>query len=422
MRKHVLLAGVLLLSAISFGQKKEIKKAEKEIKSGNFTEAMMLLKQAEGMLAGADSDITSQFYIVKARGLMLGSVTDSADLKMASELLKKAKEVDTGNDNTSAIEEETDSLKGILENNAGLDYKAMRYKQAAEKFYIAYTVNQLDTLFLFNAALASKNANDFENASMYFQKLADLEYTGIQKQFVATEKATGKEESFVTQSQRDLMVKAGTHVNPKEKISESKRELVLLSLAQINIVNGDNEKAIEIIDQVRKDNTKDINLIQVEADMVYKLGNMERYNELMKELIALDPSNPDLYNNLGVANAKLGLKEKAIEYYKKAIELKPDNTGAHINIAVLILGEEGKLNEEMNSLGTSKADYASYDVLKEQKNGLYREAMPHLESALNSGSDNLEVVRTLMGIYSQLGLDDKFKEMKARLQQIEGGQ
>jgi tetratricopeptide (TPR) repeat protein len=422
MKKQVILAGLLFLTAITFGQKKEIKKAEKEIKSGNFTEAMTLLDQAEGMLDGADADLKSQFYIVKARGLMESSGTDSAKLQMAADLLAKAREVDSGNSNSSAINDESLVLKGVLENNAGLDYKDKRYKQAAEKFYLAYSISPKDTLFLFNAALSSKFGEDLDNSSIYFQSLADLGYTGKQKQYVATDKATGVEEAYVTKSQRDLMVKLGTHIKPEEKISESKRELVLLSLAQIYLDKGDSEKALGIIAELRKENPKDVNLIQVEADMVYKQGNMERYNDLMKELIAVDPNNPDLYNNLGVANAKLGLKDKAIEYYNKAIELNPDNSGAQINIAVLILAEEGALNEEMNALGTSKADYAKYDELKEQKNNIYRQAMPYLESALKTRTDNIDIVRTLMGIYSQLGMDDKFKAMKLRLQEMEGGQ
>lgn len=422
MKKQVLLAGILLLSVIAFGQKKEIKKAEKAIKSENFTEAMSLLDQAEGMLGSADSEIKSQFYVVKARGLMLSSGTDSSKLQMASDLLKKAKEVDTGNSNSAAIDDESIALKGIIENNAGLDYKAKRYAQAAEKFYLAYTISPKDTLFLFNAALSSKFGEDIDNSAIYFQKLADLGYTGKQKQYVATDKATGVEESYVTKIQRDLMVKAGTHIKPEEKMSESKRELVLLSLAQIYLDKGENEEALKVITDLRTNSPNDVNLIQVEADMVYKQGNMERYNELMKELIAQDPTNPDLYNNLGVASAKLGLTEKAIEYYNKAIELNPNNSGAQINIAVLILEGEGALNEQMNALGTSRADYAKYDELKEEKNQLYRKAMPYLESALKTRTDNIDIVRTLIGIYSQLGEDDKFKAMKLRLQEMEGGQ
>ena len=218
------------------------------------------------------------------------------------------------------------------------------------------------------------------------------------------------------------MVKAGTHVKPMEKMSESKRETVLLSLAQIYMANEKSEEALEVINQVRMANPKDLILIQVEADLVYKQGNIVRYNELMQEMIALDPLNSDLYNNLGVANAKLGLKDEAIKYYNKAIELKPENPGALINIAVLILDGEKEYNEAMNALGTSKADYDRYDELKAEKITLYRSALPYLESALQYRSDDVDIVRTLKGIYSQLGEDAKVKEMKTLLTTLEEGQ
>lgn len=422
MKKHILLAGVLLLSAISFGQKKEIKKAEKQIKAGEYAEAMTSLNTAEGMLGSADDDLKAQFYLAKSSALTQSAGSDNSKLVMASEALAMAKEVAGSGKMASKVQEGYDALKSNLEVSAGKDYTAKRYEMASEKFHTAFLVSPSDTLFLFNAALASKIGEDYDNAGKHFQKLADIGYTGIQKQFIATDKLTGKEESYVTQVQRDLLVKAGTHVKPEEKMAESKRELILLSLAQISMDKGDDAKAIELINEVRKNNPTDKNLIQVEADMVYKQGNMERYNELMQELIALDPENPDLYNNLGVASAKLGLKDKAIGYYKKAIELNPDNPGAKINIAVLILAGEAELNEKMNALGTSNADYAKYDDFKAQKNDLYREAVPYLESALESRADNIEIVRTLKGIYSQLGDDEKFKIMKDRLQAMEGGQ
>jgi len=149
---------------------------------------------------------------------------------------------------------------------------------------------------------------------------------------------------------------------------------------------------------------------------------MAKYNSLMSEVVASDPNNPELYYNLGVGSAELGEKEKAMGYYKKVIELDPEYAPAHINTAVLILSKESELNEQMNALGTSKADYKKYDELKEVKTELYRSALPYLEKAVSLRPDNVEIVRTLMGIYSQLGQDDKFKAMKARLAEMEGGQ
>jgi tetratricopeptide (TPR) repeat protein len=422
MKKRLVLAGVLLLSAVSFGQKKEIKKADKAVDSGKITEAMSYLSEAEALMGSADNALKSQFYLVKGKALMASAGTDVEKMKLASEAFKMSKEVDTEGENTNAINKETQALKSSLESGAAEDYNAKKYKIAASKFYTAYTISPVDTLFLFNAALASKIGEDFDNGEVYFKELVDLGYTGKQKQFVAIDKETGKEEAFVSKSSRDLMIKAGTHVKPMEKMSESKRELVLLSLAQIYMSQEKNDEALEIINQVRKDNPKDITLIQVEADMVYSQGNIERYNELMQEMIALDPSNPDLYNNLGVANAKLGLNDEAIKYYNKAIELKPENPGALINIAVLILSGENAYNEEMNALGTSRADYARYDELKEEKNELYRSALPYLESALKYRADNADILRTLKGIYGQLGDDAKVKEMNTRLEALEGGQ
>ena len=56
MRKQLLLAGLFCVSAIAFGQKKEIKKAEKALDAGNATEAVSYINEADSMIAGADND------------------------------------------------------------------------------------------------------------------------------------------------------------------------------------------------------------------------------------------------------------------------------------------------------------------------------------------------------------------------------
>jgi len=147
---------------------------------------------------------------------------------------------------------------------------------------------------------------------------------------------------------------------------------------------------------------------------------MQKYNNIMAEVIKTDPNNPELYYNLGVSSASIGQLDKAREYYLKALELKPDYSYAQINMAALILQNEGKLVEEMNGLGTSRADNLKYDELKEQRKKMYQEALPYLEAAVKSSPDNLEVFRTLMNLYSQLGMDDKYKAAKAKLAEMEG--
>ena len=76
----------------------------------------------------------------------------------------------------------------------------------------------------------------------------------------------------------------------------------------------------------------------------------------MAEAIQKDPNNPILYYNLGVVSGELGEKEVAESYYKKSIELDPNNENSYLNLVALILDGEQEIVNEMNNLGTSRAD------------------------------------------------------------------
>jgi tetratricopeptide (TPR) repeat protein len=160
-------------------------------------------------------------------------------------------------------------------------------------------------------------------------------------------------------------------------------------------------------------------LLMTEADVQYKMGNIERFKELMNEAAEKEPNNPQTQFNLGVVSAKAGDTEAAKQYYMKALEIDPDFADANINMASLIIAQEGAIVDEMNNLGTSAADNRRYDELKAQREQVYREAAPYFEKA-NAAKENVEIVRTLMNIYSILGDTEKFKAKKARLEELGG--
>ncbi|MDX1462525.1 MAG: tetratricopeptide repeat protein, partial [Marinirhabdus sp.] len=214
----------------------------------------------------------------------------------------------------------------------------------------------------------------------------------------------------------------GKYTNPDERMATSVKGDILRGVAIIYTSKGQNDKAMKVMKEARAENPDDVSLMRAEADMVYQMGDMEAYSKLMEKIIASDPENPELYYNLGVGSAKNGQTEKAIEYYKKALKYDPNYAAAMINISATMLGQETAIVEEMNGLGMSKADNARYDVLKEKRKQLYMDVIPYLESAMKLRKDNVELVRTLMNIYDQVGMDAKSKEMKAKLAQMEGGQ
>ena len=421
MKKQLLVAGLIMISAVTFGQKKEIKKAEKALRSNSIQEAIASLSEAEALLSGADDELKAQFYVIKGEAYLADAGTHGYDkMKISGESFRKATEIGIGK-YADRAKIGMQNLRVALVNSAVEDQKRKNFGLAAEKLHASYLA-QKDTLDLYSAAESSVLAKDYDSALKYYEKLLDLGYTGIRKEWIATDLETGKVVTFADENTRTTNMLSGRYTNPDDRMAESVRGDILRSVAIIYTSKGENDKAMAIMKEARAQNPDDISLIRAEADMVYKIGDMPRYKELMSQVIASDPNNPELYYNLGVGSAKNGETEEAEKYYKKALELDPTYSAAQINIAALLLSAEGAIVEEMNGLGTSKVDDARYDVLREKRKNLYSSAAPYLEAALKNKADNVEVVRTLMNIYSQLGEDEKFKAMKAKLQEMEGGQ
>lgn len=69
---------------------------------------------------------------------------------------------------------------------------------------------------------------------------------------------------------------------------------------------GENEKVLFIMKKVCEVNLDDINLMCFEVDFVYKMGDMEKYNSIMVEVIKIDLNNLELYYNFGVSFVFIG--------------------------------------------------------------------------------------------------------------------
>lgn len=422
MKKQILIAGLMVASVTAFAQKKEIKKADKAMKTGNVTEALTYLNQAEALIGSADETQKVQIYVMKAEALLTNSATASYDnIKMAAESMKKAKALGPKGAMVERMESLQRELRVGLVNSAISDQNAKNFKSASEKLYMSYMNSPKDTADLYYAAGNAVNDKDFDTALTYYKDLLDLGFTGITTQYISTD-PEGKEVVRYTADERDKDVLLFKHTFPKETKTKSLRGDVLQKVTLILIDKGQNEDAIAIMKEARAANPDDMNLVRAEADLAYKMGDIEKYSSLMNEVAKSDPNNPELFYNLGVSAGQIGQTEKAMEYYKKALEIDPNHALSQINIAAAMLAGEGKIVEEMNGLGMSRKDEQRYDELKAKRTQLYTNVLPYLESAVKLKPDNVELVRTLMNIYSQVGRDADFKAMKSKLKTMEGGQ
>jgi tetratricopeptide (TPR) repeat protein len=422
MKKQITIALALLVGSFSFAQKNELKAAEKAIKSGNYADAKAAINSAEPLISSADDKTKAQFYFLKGQALYAKGSASSTDVDKAIESFTKVEEIEgkNGKYSTQVGELKLDMLNDFLTKaNAALTSK--NYALSSAGFEKAYRMSTKDTLYLYYAAATAVQGQDFDKALIHYEELRDLKFKGIEKQYSATLKSTGESEDFPSKSLRDLSIKAGTHIAPKESITESKSAEIIKNIALIYVNKGENEKAIAAMKEARVQNPDDTSLIISEANVQLKMGNRDEFKSLIQLALEKDPKNPELLFNLGIVAAEAGDSETAKSYYNKALELKPDYADVYNNMAVLILSQEQAIIEEMNSLGSSAADNKKYDQLRDKRTQLYNEAIPYLETTLKLRPKDINAAKTLMNIYSAVDETTKYKAMKAKVEELESG-
>ncbi len=421
MKKGVLIITALLIGITGFSQKRELRDASKAIKSNSFVDAKSTLKQIEGVIANEAPEVQAEFYLYKGQAYLGAGGNNEQDLVTAANAFKKVIEIESSGKAklTSEAQDGMENLRIKLVNSAIADQNAENYAEASKKLYTSYTISKKDTSDLYFAAGNALNAKKYDTALEYYKILADLNYTGISKEYIITEIETDSIISFPSKEERDWLLISGKYIKPAERLSTSRRGEILRNIAFLYIDQGKNEEAKTMLFSARKENPDDVTLIRAEADIALRLNDMKTYNTLMQEVINSDPENPELYYNLGVSSATLGDREKAEQYYMQALKLDPQYTNANVNMAALILEEENTIVEEMNALGTSAKDNKRYEELKTKRESIYKKSIPYLETALQARPNNEQVMRTLMNIYTIVGEDAKSKQMKDKLAAIE---
>jgi len=415
MKKQLIIALAFSISAFSFAQKKELKTAEKAIKGNNFAEAKAALNQAKALMTSMDEKSKAKYHYLLGQALYANGAGTTQDIDMALESLESVK----GSYESEVVELKQTMTNGIL-TKGNKAYEDKDFSSASKYFEHAYRTSTKDTLFLYYAAATAVNVQEFDRALSLYEELKQLDYTGVQKEYFATNVETGEEE-VVDENTRDLYIKAKSHNNPGERLTESKKPEIVKNIALIYVSNGDNEKALTAMKEAREESPDDINLLLSEANVHFKMGNKDEFKRLLEIATQKDPNNPELQYNLGVIASESGDDEAAKKYYDKAIELDANYINAYINTAALILNGEQALIEEMNGLGSSAKDDKRYDELREERQNIYKSAIPYLDKALEIDSKSVNAAKTLMNIYSVLGETDKFKAMKEKVEAIEAG-
>lgn len=419
--KYVILTSALLVSVASFAQKDEIKAAEKAFKKGQAQEAVGILNGAEGLIANASDSEKAQYYYVKGNALLElanNKVEEDKNLSAAATSYINLIAAEKASGKAKYAAEATKSITTIkykLINNAIADSKVDKHAASANKLYDAYLLDKKDTLNLYYAASTYINAKDYDNALKLYGELKDMNYSGKATNYLAVNKITNESDLFATVQERDRMIKLGTHIDPTTEEIPSKRGEIYKNIALILVQNGKTAEAKEAIAAARKSNPEDTSLILTEANLYLETKDFETYKKLITEALAANPNDADLLFNLGVVSSNAKNIADAEKYYTKALEINPKYLNAYINMAALKLEKEGGIIAEMNKLTNSDKDMKRYDVLKKQREELFRAAIPYLQKSLELEPKNADVAKTLLGVYSALEMTAEKKALEAKM-------
>lgn len=412
MKTKVLTIALGWIFATAFAQKNELKDLEKVLKSGDLTKAMTVLSAAESLTSSMDDKSKSKFYFLKAQ-----IYYKKKEFQTAADAFEALFDLENEMGKQKYTSQATTIQNKMLQDvykRASEQYSAKEYEKASDNFYLTYKLSPSDTIFIYNAAVSSSLAKDYDASLNYYKELQELGYTGISNLYYATSKETGLKENLQSKSNRDLQVKLGLYEDPVDERTESKTGDIIKNIAYLLKNQGKTEEAIEAVEEARKIYPKDINLILVQADIYLQLKDMNKYAELIQTALDEDPTNPQLFFNLGVISFEQGKIEESKANYKKAIELKEDYGDAYLNLAVAIMDKEKEIVDQMNK---NLSNFEKYDELLLKQKEIHKEVLPYIEKA-DQFSRSINTVQFLMNVYQTLEIEDKAKEFSDLYRQL----
>ena len=151
----------------------------------------------------------------------------------------------------------------------------------------------------------------------------------------------------------------------------------------------------ESANSVQQDQLK--NLISL-----YNKGQLGEAIALGEALVAKSPQSIDIYNILGIANARLRRFDKAIDCFKKVLQIKPDFADGHNNLGI-ILKDIGRREEAIDCFTRAlqiKPDYvgAHYNL------GIVRKDLGQREEAIDGFTKALQIKPDFAEAHNNLGI------------------
>lgn len=383
---------IILLMCFAFvaghAQNKAVRKAESYLKKGELAQAKEQIDQA--VAHEKTSDDAKTYYTKGQVYAAIATAEDEQVQNLASEPLQEAtkayqKAMDLEGKETSTYyvfsEQGIDQLWGQFLNTAIAVYNdstrledPTRFDESLTYLDKALAVKPQDSVTNMVAGIVAQDKGDRDRAAEYFYTL------------VENEQASPEVINSLISYERD----------EKENF----------------------EKARELIKTAQEQYPDEVNFKKQEVSLLLKMGKTAEAKEELEAAIEAEPTNADLYFNLGYLNEELEDKEAAIEAYKKAMEVDPNHANAAYNLAVIHYTRAADLISEANNLGISAADRKKEQELLKKSKERFEEALPYLDKALELHPENRTIMEITMIAYDRAGQKERAQELQKQVDSL----
>ena len=224
----------------------------------------------------------------------------------------------------------------------------------------------------------------------------------------------------------------------------------LTPLATSFLQLGDTTQAINFIEKVVKNETKNDTLLVTIGDFFNRIGKLDKAKAIYEKVLKINPNNSMAHLSLGELYVKQNKTDLAIQHFQKGMELEPNNASIPFNIGILYYNSKKysdaipflKKTLEMEPDNKDAAEVLSLCYIqKAQKwvekyneaeneskkqeyrkkfEAIYDEALPFLQEAVKKFPDSALLWNNLGVVYAQLGNKEKAQEAFEMQKKLQG--
>lgn len=234
-------------------------------------------------------------------------------------------------------------------------------------------MGNVDTVVVFNTALAAYNSQNYEKAHKYLDQSIELQY-GATTPYLLKYQAYIAEEDL---ENAEITLRKAFEAFPEDQD-------VLLNLTQFFIDNNKIEDALEFINIALERAPDDYNLHYVKGVMYMQTENYD----------------------------------KALESLLKSIELEDEYFNSQYNTGVCYYNKGAGMLEAANEI----MDPTEYTKAFEEAKEVFANAVPYMERARELNPDDMDTLTSLKELYYRLQMNEKYEEVVAKIEELEGGE